>query len=212
MGWASKRQQSRALKDVKPTEEATASPLGAVIPAAIGEPAVSFTQMVCDRMSTGETLRAICRRLGRPTTTVWKALHRTPEERERCARAREAQAHALAESVIEIADDGSNDTYVDEAGNVRVNHEHIARSKLRVDARKWLASKVLPRVYGDGNKANVNVAVSNEGRPGGLDGMIMTDEMLTALQERRRIALQNSQSFSRKVIDGSHPGVEPSAA
>ena len=30
-----------------------------------------------------------------------------------------------------------------------VDHDHIARSRLRVDARKWLLSKMLPKVYGD---------------------------------------------------------------
>ncbi len=65
------------------------------------------------------------------------------------ARAREFQADLLAEQILEIADDGSNDTYVDDEGNVRVDYDHIQRSRLRVDARKWLASKMAPKKYGD---------------------------------------------------------------
>jgi len=64
-------------------------------------------------------------------------------------RAREAQADRLAEEILEIADDGSNDTYTDENGNERTNQEVVARSRLRVDARKWLASKMAPKKYGD---------------------------------------------------------------
>lgn len=60
----------------------------------------------------------------------------------------------MAEQIIEISDDGTNDTYVvrDEKGNAleeRVNHDHIQRSRLRVDARKWLLSKMRPEKYGD---------------------------------------------------------------
>ena len=37
----------------------------------------------------------------------------------------------------------------DEDGKETVDHERIARSRLRVDSRKWVASKLLPKVYGD---------------------------------------------------------------
>jgi len=30
-----------------------------------------------------------------------------------------------------------------------VDHEHIQRARLRVDTRKWILSKMLPKVYGD---------------------------------------------------------------
>lgn len=58
----------------------------------------------------------------------------------------------MADEIQDIADDGSNDymTIVkgDESYNV-VNHEAINRSRLRVDSRKWIASKLLPKKYGD---------------------------------------------------------------
>lgn len=64
-------------------------------------------------------------------------------------RAREAQADLLAEQILQIADDGTNDTQTDDEGRVRVDQDVIARSRLRVDARKWLASKMAPKKYGD---------------------------------------------------------------
>ena|ERR1017187_9119443 len=70
------------------------------------------------------------------------------------AHAREARGEKMAEEILKIADDGSNDTYViaGDDGNPdqeRTNHDVIARSRLRVDSRKWLASKMFPKRYGD---------------------------------------------------------------
>ncbi len=65
------------------------------------------------------------------------------------AHARQVQADVLFEEILEIADDGRNDTYVDNDGNVRTDQEVIGRSRLRVDSRKWMAGKLRPKVYGD---------------------------------------------------------------
>lgn len=58
----------------------------------------------------------------------------------------------MADELVEIADDGTND-YVEREvdGGVRVvfDGEHFQRSRLRVDTRKWVLSKVLPKIYGD---------------------------------------------------------------
>jgi hypothetical protein len=69
--------------------------------------------------------------------------------RQQYAHAREVQAESMFEEMLEIADDGSRDTYTDENGNERTNQEVIGRSRLRVDARKWALSKMLPKKYGD---------------------------------------------------------------
>jgi hypothetical protein len=55
----------------------------------------------------------------------------------------------LASQILEISDDGPNDFATTEEGNEVPNHEHIQRSRLRVDSRKWLASKLAPKKYGD---------------------------------------------------------------
>lgn len=72
--------------------------------------------------------------------------------REQYMRARETQADVLAEEIVEIADDGRNDWMeINDPDNpgYKFNGEHSARSRLRVDARKWFASKVAPKKYGD---------------------------------------------------------------
>lgn len=57
--------------------------------------------------------------------------------------------HSMAEETIEIADNGTNDTYTKEDGSEGVNSDVVQRSRLRVDARKWFLSKMMPKVYGD---------------------------------------------------------------
>jgi hypothetical protein len=56
---------------------------------------------------------------------------------------------AYAEEIIEISDDGSKDTYIDEKGKQVIDREVIARAQLRIDARKWYAARLAPRKYGD---------------------------------------------------------------
>lgn len=80
------------------------------------------------------------------TINRWR--HRVPEFRSQYALAKIEQADILAEECLEIADDDSNDTKLTFEGNEVCNTEFIARARLRVDTRKWLASKLLPKQYG----------------------------------------------------------------
>lgn len=63
--------------------------------------------------------------------------------------AREMQAEALVDEIIEISDDGQRDYAKDEDGRDRVDYDHISRARLRVDSRKWFASKMRPKKYGE---------------------------------------------------------------
>ena len=121
----------------------------------VGRPG-KFSQAAADRIcieiADGRSLRSICRDPGAPrinTVMRWLADGTNADFRQQYARAREVQADRLAEEILEIADDGSNDTYIDENGNARTDQDVIARSRLRVDARKWLAAKMAPKKYGD---------------------------------------------------------------
>lgn len=104
---------------------------------------------ICAELASGKPLVKICRADEFPgLTTVYRWLSENAEFREMYARAREDQADTLADEIIEISDDGSNDTYQTEDGE-QVNHDVIARSRLRVDSRKWVAAKLRPRKYGE---------------------------------------------------------------
>jgi len=88
-------------------------------------------------------------------STVFKWLADNKEFSEQYARAKQVQADYYADEIIDIADDGTNDWMEvrdKEGENVigwRENGESIRRSVLRVDARKWVAAKLLPKKYGE---------------------------------------------------------------
>jgi hypothetical protein len=67
--------------------------------------------------------------------------------------AREIQAFAIADELLEITDDARNDWMAvqdDQGGEAyRLNGEHVQRSQLRIDTRKWMLAKMLPKTFGD---------------------------------------------------------------
>lgn len=105
---------------------------------------------ICALIAEGKPLVTICRGDSHPDVrTVYRWLTVHEEFRQMYARAKEDCADTLADEIIDIADDGSRD-YVDAGdGQIRVNQDHIQRSRLRVDARKWIASKLKPKKYGE---------------------------------------------------------------
>lgn len=115
---------------------------------------IAFTSVaaaeICARLAAGETLRAICRDRSLPTETVVRGwVVDRPRFAAAYERAREIGYAALADQLLEIADDSSADTYLDDKGKERSVTEAIQRSRLRIDTRKWLLAKVLPRLWGD---------------------------------------------------------------
>lgn len=109
---------------------------------------------ICELIANGMSVREICRAEHMPDMrTVFRWLAKHDEFRQQYARAREAQADYLAEEILDIADDGQNDwmdRQVAPGVFARVqDQEAINRSRLRVDARKWIMSKLQPKKYGD---------------------------------------------------------------
>jgi len=80
------------------------------------------------------------------TINVWR--YEKPNFSGQYAVAKIKQADLLAEDCIDIADDDSRDIKITENGYEAFDGEFAARSRLRVDTRKWLASKLLPKQYG----------------------------------------------------------------
>lgn len=110
---------------------------------------------ICSRLAEGESLRSICLADEMPDkSTVFRWLEERPDFRDQYACAREAQADAIFDEILDIADDGSND-WMEKRGsdgeNIgwQENGEALRRSALRVDARKWMAGKLRPKKYGD---------------------------------------------------------------
>ena len=81
--------------------------------------------------------------------TFYQWIDKDKELAERYARACEFRADAIFEEILQIADETSNDTIIDEKGREKQNSEWVNRSRLRVDARKWIVAKLHPKKYGD---------------------------------------------------------------
>lgn len=118
----------------------------------------AIAEEVLQGIAEGQTLLRICQREGMPDRTA--ILNWVREDREgrapkyrqgfaaRYDSAVQLRCEVWAEEVIDVADDGSND-WMEREGKTQVNGEAIARSRLRVDTRKFMLSKLLPRIYGD---------------------------------------------------------------
>ncbi|MDR3469843.1 MAG: terminase small subunit protein [Xanthobacteraceae bacterium] len=110
---------------------------------------------ICNELITGRTLRDVCRDTGMPaesTVRLWAQVDRDGFAA-RYRRAREIGYHAMADEILEIADDARHDFVARKRGGGEgepvVDHEHVSRSRLRVETRRWLLSKALPKIYGD---------------------------------------------------------------
>ena len=166
---------------------------------------------ICLRTAEGESMRAICRDPAMPSRSkVQKELVENSAFADQYARARELLYAVWADEILEIADDGTTD-YITKVGRngheyEAVDQEHIQRSRLRVDARKWLLSKLMPKQFGD--------KVQHD-----YDGEVAVKHDITALpnkEKMRRFALfmledqQANGPASPVVVDGnvirSHDG------
>lgn len=162
-----------------------------------GRPTV-YTQEIGDRicaeLATGASLRSICRDDNLPaesTVRLW-----TQDTKSQFAaqyvRAREIGYLSMADETVEISDDGSNDWMVrhgkdgEELG-WSLNGEHVQRSRLRVDTRKWMLSKCLPKIFGD--KVTTEVT--------GKDGGPIETKDVSEMEVARKVAFLLGRAAGR---------------
>jgi hypothetical protein len=124
----------------------------------VGRPTLyseELAALICERVATSTLgLARLCEIHQdlpvKSTINLWR--YKYPEFSTQYAHAKLAQADLLAEEMLDIADDGSNDwmeSFGEEGDTVyKLNGEHVQRSRLRIDTRKFLAAKLLPKQYG----------------------------------------------------------------
>lgn len=131
-----------------------------------GRPSIytpELADLICLRIATHqESTHKLCQRYDDlpDTTCIYEWRHKHPGFAHKYAQAKMQQAEIMAEEILDIADDASRDTKYDKDGNALCNAEFVARSRLRVDTRKWLASKLAPKIYGD--RSTVENVVKHE--------------------------------------------------
>lgn len=112
-----------------------------------------YTQELADHIctliaTTTKGVTAISKEVGINQETIYGWLKTHEDFAKNYARAKEIQMDLMAQEILDISDDSSQDTIETEKGTIP-NNEWINRSRLRVDTRKWLMSKLAPKKYGD---------------------------------------------------------------
>jgi hypothetical protein len=162
-----KKPPKKPRKKVNSAPEVDAPPEAPEPEAKPGRP-TSFSEdigdLICALMAEGKSLRSICELENMPhksTVLLWVVKGDRGDEQYRAfsdqyRRAREAQTEAVLDDVIEISDDNRLDyifKVADDASGQSaqaiVDHDHINRSKLRIETRFRFAAKMHPRKYGD---------------------------------------------------------------
>lgn len=107
-------------------------------------------ELFCELISMGLNVKQALRHPELPSTktTIYLWLHENPEFAELYRIAQRGRAEAMVEEMVEIADDASDDVKMGPNGPV-LNSSSVNRSRLRIDTRKWIASKWHSERFGD---------------------------------------------------------------
>lgn len=130
---------------------------------------------ICGELAAGKSMRTVCEPDERPSkATVFNWLRTHKEFLDQYEKAKAESADALTEEMLDIADYSVNDLIVTLAVELedkpqgewtkedlmlvaaKLNPENIQRSRLRVDTRKWIASKLKPKKYGEASQVTVS--------------------------------------------------------
>lgn len=102
---------------------------------------------ICREVGLGKSLRKVLKQKGMPSISRTMAVLQEDEAwQEQYARAKRAGIELHIDGMIDLADEATED------------NAHAIR--IRVDTRKWIASKLLPKVYGDKIAAEVTLPES----------------------------------------------------
>jgi len=144
-------------------------------------PDLQAIEELCQHVIAGGHLAGFVKERGFAYVTVLCWINRCSTRKQMYASAREDRADVLADEIVAIADENCTGikTSADGKEEVVFDQVAVARNRLRVDARKWTASKLKPRVYGEkiavGGAADLPpVAHAHE----------MTDDALLAIAAR----------------------------
>ena len=127
------------------------------------------TAHICAELQKGRSLENICTTdEGMPTVAGFlKWVNTEPEVSKDYARAREIGYLMVADEIVALSDkthewvtvqelDPDGNPVFDEAGEpvlkkvlMPLNNDVIAHKRVQIDTRKWMLSKMLPKIYGD---------------------------------------------------------------
>ena len=85
--------------------------------------------------------------------TIYRWLDKYPYFNDCYTRARQRQADIMITDLVEITDDNSNDILINKDGSYYNNSSAVARHRLKIDTIKWIACKLIPKVYGEARQS-----------------------------------------------------------
>lgn len=107
---------------------------------------------ICAHIADGLSVRKICAMEGMPNmVTIFNWLAKHDEFVKQYTHAREIQAESHADGMVDLADEPPERTATGSIDPASVNDK-----RLRIDTRKWIASKLLPKKYGDRQTIDLN--------------------------------------------------------
>jgi hypothetical protein len=150
-------------------------------------PVESF-RYVLKRVGSGVSIRGACRELrskGERAPSVQSFLRwceKSPERMEQYARAKRLGTEALVDEINDILDQAGNG-----ASDPAMLNAQVQKARARVDARKWAASKLLPKLYGDKlqheHTGNVSITVDTGVRRLAHETVQVTDAAYRVLDD-----------------------------
>ena len=151
-----------------------------------------ITALVCAQIAEGKSLRSILDNDDKlpSVRTFLDWMGEAPALATQYAQARGVGYQLLADEIVAIADE--NYTTAEDGTRERLSNEAIARNRLRVDTRKWMLSKMLPKMYGD------KVTTEHTGKGGGPIQLAAVD--LRNLSDQELIEME---TLMKKIEDNS---------
>ena len=112
---------------------------------------IKLAEQICDAIaSDSKGLKRICAE--NPTfpdrSTIFRWIIKNKDFCDMYEKAKYFQVEALADDLIEIADDNSLDSVENDKGNIVCNSEYVNRSRLKVETRKWIMERLRAKKYG----------------------------------------------------------------
>lgn len=95
-----------------------------------------------------------------PVSTIYDWLYKDETFSAKYARAKMIQAQRMIEELEAVS--STKKYYVDAEGNERVDSGFVASQRLIADSRKWIACKLVPRIYGDKQQIEQTVTIKHE--------------------------------------------------
>jgi transposase-like protein len=136
---------------------------------------VEETDILCAWVQGGGSMRQYSANTGRAASTLYRWMREHPDFQSRYSQAHEDRADTLTDEMLDIADDAAKEASI----------EGVAAAKLRVETRKWIASKLRPQKWGDKQVVEhvgaVNIRIGIPSKQNGLQLVEQVDQATVLL-------------------------------